>query len=245
MSHVWTLEERHALHVLATHYPQSYWVDRGAIFNHVFGLQLSHKKVRDEYGGHKNGRRNAPIGLPTRSVMWNDHVCRDEFNLLPYSQQQVQARRQLVQRIQTSINQLGLRNNNGLGAINMLDRRVRADTNVLFVAAPAAAVANPAPAPASNTTAPASVNAPSSSAAASTTSTDPAQGGRPWYHTQEIIKEGGRFVYRPVDNLSYSVSPTNTFGRLVDFSSTLSMNVQVCDLTVCLVCRHGRAPRAE
>jgi hypothetical protein len=240
MSHVWTLEERHGLHVLATHFPQSYWVDRGAIFNHVFGLQLSHEKIRDEYGGHKNGRRNAPTGPPTRSVMWNDHVCRDEFNLLPYSQQQVQTRRNLLQRIQASITQLGLRNNNGLGAINILDNRVRADTNVLFRAAATAAVANPVPAPASNTTAPAAATASSSSAAAGTTSTDPAQGGRPWYHTQEITKEGDRFVYRPVDNLSYSVTPTNTYRRTVEFSSTLTVTVQVCDLAVCSVCRHGR-----
>lgn len=141
MSHQWTLEERHVLHILATHFPQSYWTDRGAIFNDVFGSNLAHTKVRDEYGGHKNGRRNPPSGIaPTRSVMWNDHVCRDEFHLLPYSQQQVQVRRQLLQRIQASINSLGLRNSNGLGAINMLDSRVRADTNALV------AVDTPAPA---------------------------------------------------------------------------------------------------
>ena len=242
MAHQWNLDQRHALHILATHYKDSTWADRGAIFNDVFGLQLSHEKVRDEYGGHKNGMRNAPTGIaPTRSLMWNDHVCRDEFNLPgPYNQQQAQDRRQLLQRIQASITRLRLDRNQGLMAINMIQGRIRADNNFPALAGPAPPVATAAAAPASNTTAPAGTTASSSSAAAGSASIGPAQGGRPFYHTQEIIKEGGRFVYRPVDNISYSVTPTNTYRRQVEFSSTLTMNVQVCDLAVCSVCRHGR-----
>ena len=247
MAHQWNLDQRHALHILATHYKDSTWADRGAIFNDVFNLNLSHEKVRDEYGGHKNGMRNAPTGIPpTRSVMWNDHVCRDEFNLPgPYDQQQAQDRRRLLQHIQASITRLGLARNQGLMAINMIPGRIRADNNSPALAAPTGAVANPAPASASNTTALAGAGASFSSAAAATTSTDPAQGGRVWYHTQEIVKEGNDFVYRSKDGLSYDTTPSNTYRRLVKFSSTLTKTIQVCDQAVCSVCRHGRAPRDQ
>lgn len=240
MSHQWTLDQRHALHILATHYNDSSWPNRGAIFNDVFGVNLAYAKVRDEYGGHKNGMRNAPSGIaPTRSLMWNDHACRDEFNLLPYDQQQVQDRRRILQSIQASITRLRLDRNQGLMAINMIPGRIRADNNSPALAAPAAAVANPAPAPASNTTALAGAGGSSSSAAAATTAcTDPAQGGRPWYHNQEFIKQGDKFVYRPVEGLSYAVTPTKFYRRPVWFSDTLSMSVQVCDQSVCRVCRH-------
>jgi hypothetical protein len=120
----------------------------------------------------------------------------------------------------------------------MIPGRIRADNNSPALAAPAAAVANPTPAPASNTTALSGAGASSSSAAAATTSTDPAQGGRPWYHNQEFIKQGDKFVYRPVEGLSYAVTPTKLYRRPVWFSDTLSMNVQVCDQSVCRVCRH-------
>lgn len=244
-SHQWNLDQRHALHILATHYKDSSWVDRGAIFNDVFGVHLSHEKIRDEYGGHKNGRRNAPTGIaPTRSVMWNDHVCRDEFHLSgPYNQQQAQVRRQLLQRIQASINSLGLSNQDGLLGITMHSNCVRADTNVMYIAPHAAPVANAAAAPASNTTALADASASSSSAAPTTTSTDPAQGGRLWYHTQEIVKEGEDFVYRPKEGLSYSVTTSNTYRRTVKFSSSLTKTIEVCDMAVCMECRRGRAVR--
>ncbi|GAB7333653.1 hypothetical protein MBLNU13_g05210t1 [Cladosporium sp. NU13] len=247
MSHQWTLAERHALHIMATHYPQSTWADRGTIFNDVFSVNLSHEKIRDEYGGHKNGMRNPPSGIaPTRSLMWNDHVCRDEFNLPgPYDQQQAQDRHQLLQRIQASITRLGLARNQGLMAINMIPGRIRADNNSPALAAPAAPTAAPAATPARNTTAPTGAGASSSSAAAASSSTDPAQGGRPFYHTQEIVKEGNDFVYRPKEGLSFAVTPSKTYRRLVKFSSTLTMTVQVCDQAVCIVCRHGRAPRDQ
>lgn len=243
-SHQWNTDQRHVLHILATHYKDSSWVDRGAIFNDVFGVNLAYTKVRDEYGGHKNGMRNAPTGIaPTRSVSWNDEVCRDEFGLPgPYNQQQAQLRQQLLQRIQRSIRNLRLDRNNGLMAINMVVGSTRADNNS---SAPAAPVANPAPVTASNTTALAGASASSSSAAAATTSTDPAQGGRLWYHTQEIVKEGGEFVYRPKDGLSYSVTPSNTYRRTVKFSSTLTKTIAVCDMAVCMECRRGRAVRDE
>ena len=178
--------------------------------------------------------------------MWNDHVCRDEFNLPgPYDQQQAQDRRRLLQHIQASITRLGLARNQGLMAINMIPGRIRADNNSPALAAPTGAVANPAPASASNTTALAGAGASFSSAAAATTSTDPAQGGRVWYHTQEIVKEGNDFVYRSKDGLSYDTTPSNTYRRLVKFSSTLTKTIQVCDQAVCSVCRHGRAPRDQ
>lgn len=250
MSHQWTLAERHALHIMSTHYPQSTWADRGAIFNDVFNVQLAHEKVRDEYGGHKNGMRNPPSGIaPTRSLMWNDHVCRDEFNLPgPYDQQQAQDRRQLLQRIQASITRLRLDRNQGLMAINMIPGRIRADNNSPALAAPAAPAAAPAPAPPSNTTALSGPSASSSSApaaTATTTTTYPAMGGRPWYHTQDIGKEGNKFVYRPVAGLSYDVTPSKTYPRPVEFSSTLTKTIQVCDQAVCMFCRRGRATRDQ
>lgn len=246
-SHQWNTDQRHVLHILATNYKDSSWADRGAIFNDVFGVHLSHEKVRDEYGGHKNGMRNAPSGIPpTRSVSWNDEVCRDEFRLPgPYNQQQAQLRQQLLQRIQRSIRNLRLDRNQGLMAINMMDHRIRADNNSPALPAPAAAVANTAAASASNTTALAGASASSSSAPAATTSNDPAQGGRLWYHTQEIVKIGEEFVYRSVDNISYSVAPSNTYRRTVKFSSTLTKTIDVCDMAVCMECRRGRAPRDE
>lgn len=258
MSHQWTLAHRHCLHIMATHYPESSWIDRGAIFNDVFGLRLSAEKVRDEYGGHKNGKRHQPGGVkPTRSLMWNDDVCRDEFRLPgPYTQEQAQMRQHLLQRIQASINQLGLSRNQGLMAINMIPGRIRADNNAPAGGPPAAqpAATLPAPAPASASAAPdttlAAQGTPSSSAALDNTAaddlpTDPALGGRLWYHTQEVIKVGGRFVYRDVPGISRSVTPRQTWRRKVDFTPTFTPTVQVCDQGSCMVCRRDRPVRDD
>jgi hypothetical protein len=253
MSHQWTLGQRHCLHIMATHYPESTWIDRGTIFNHVFTVSLAYDKVRDEYGGHKNGRRNMPNGVkPTRSLMWNDDVCRDEFHLPgPYTQEQAQVRRDMLRRIQRSINDCGLSTNQGLMAINMIPGCIRADNNSpaggALAAQPAANV--PAPASSSATTTLAGQSASSSSATADntadSTSTDPALGGRAWYHTQEITKVGERFVYRAVPNLSRSVVPAETWKRLVEFSPTVTRSVQVCDQGRCMVCRRDRPIRAD
>ena len=100
----WSIEKRHCLHILATHYPTSTWAERTAIFNDVCNDNRTANQVRDEYGGHLAGQRVRPNGLkPTRSVQWNDHVCRDEFVTGPFTQQQQIDRGTIFDRIQTSI----------------------------------------------------------------------------------------------------------------------------------------------
>lgn len=146
--HTWTIANRHCLHILATHYPNSTWLLRGAIFNHVFYTNLAYSYVRDEYGGHKHGRRGMPT-KPSRSLMWNDHICRDEFHLPgPFDATQQADRAIVLQQIQNAINFLGFGNRPGLGAVNMVPGMVRADTNTVAGGAPPPAVpAAPRPPP--------------------------------------------------------------------------------------------------
>jgi hypothetical protein len=80
MSSKWTAKERHCMHLLATHHQGSSWPDRAAVFNAVCAENLTSSQVPNEYGGHSAGRRRPGV-KPTRSVMWNDVICRDEFNL--------------------------------------------------------------------------------------------------------------------------------------------------------------------
>jgi hypothetical protein len=104
----WTSQKRHCMHVLATHYPDSNWPDRAAIFNVVCNERRTANQVRDEYGGHKSGRFVAGQ-KQTRSKMWNDEICRDEFGLPgPFNPQQQIDRGTVLLDIQTAINTLGL-----------------------------------------------------------------------------------------------------------------------------------------
>lgn len=137
----WTINERHCMHILATHYPYSSWVDRAAIFNEVFTETLTATQIRDEYGGHKAGQRNRPGNLkPTRSVQWHDHVCRDEFNLSgPFDLVQQTDRGILLQEIQNAIVTLGLTRNKGLRAVALVNGMDMADTSLAPVGAAAAA----------------------------------------------------------------------------------------------------------
>lgn len=262
MSHSWTIAERHCLHILATHYPDSTWVDRAAVFNRVFSSNMTHQQIRDEYGGHKAGQRNQPGGKkPTRSVQWNDHVCRDAFRIAGgFNATQQTDRRNMLQSIQTAINALGLTGNDGLGAISMVTGIIRADTNVVATAAavapglnapfPAPAAAGPsAAAPPTGQPAATSASAPAGNTAANDShdteadddneETDPARGARDFYHVRELQRQVGSdvFLYRPVDGTPYDVEPAGTFERTVRFPGDLVLRVDVCDFSKCSVCR--------
>ena len=116
----WTSQKRHCMHVLATHYPDSNWPDRAAIFNVVCNERRTANQVRDEYGGHKSGRFVAGQ-KQTRSKMWNDEICRDEFGLPgPFNPQQQIDRGTVLLDIQTAINTLGLSGHTGLGAVSLV-----------------------------------------------------------------------------------------------------------------------------
>jgi hypothetical protein len=131
----WTDQVRHCMHVLATHYPASDWHDRAAVLNVVCTETLTANQVRDEYGGRTAGRRIRPGNAkPTRSLKWNDEICRDEFGLAgPFNQQQQVTRGTILRDIQAAITSLGLGNNAGLGAVSLVAGMDRA------YAAPAAA----------------------------------------------------------------------------------------------------------
>jgi hypothetical protein len=199
-SHTWTLEQRHFLHIMATHYPRSTWAQRGRIFNNLFSTNFANSdKIRDEYGGHKSGKR-VEGSKPTRSTKWNDEVCRDEFKIPGgFNQQQAAERRTILQNIQGAITRLGMAREDGLMALNVVVGMIRADNNAVSLPASAAPVVNPAPAPAVSTTA----AAPSASAAQATSTSSSAiglstmansstsaaaQGNRPFYHSRELRK---------------------------------------------------------
>jgi hypothetical protein len=118
----WTDQRRHCMHLLATHYPTSTWPDRAAIYNLVCVDNRTPNQVRDEYGGHTAGRRNRQGGgKPTRSIRWNDEICRDEFGLAgPFNAQQQIDRGTILRDIQAAITSIGLNGNAGLGAVNLV-----------------------------------------------------------------------------------------------------------------------------
>jgi hypothetical protein len=250
-SHSWTLEQRHAMHIMATHFPESTWAQRGKIFNHIYGTTFPEGiKIRDEYGGHKSGKRVAGY-KPTRSTKWNDDVCRDEFKLGGFNAQQVADRRAILQSIQGAITHLQMSREHGLMALNVVEGMIRADNNAVSLPAPTAPVANPAPAPAVSTApAPSSAPAvPSStptptavglSTLANSSTTAAAQGNRPFYHSRELRKSNttiDHYVYTPVMGLSYSVVPSKTYKRYVEFSADVTKQVEVCALKECAVCK--------
>lgn len=260
--HTWSLEERHALHILATHYPNSVGADRTAIFNQVFSLDMSWEKIRDEYGGHKAGSRNRPGGLkPTRSIMWNDHVCRDEFGLPgPFDQQQAADRLAILQRLQAAINSLGLSGRPGLGAISILPGMQRADTGAVPSSSNTAAQA-----PAAYLTATASgpagggnniddedaeqdeqentgeggegETAEEEQAEGDENKADAEHGGRDFYHVREVVKVGDDWVHQPIPGLAYRATvPTSTWFRKVNFADSVVKQVRICDIRRCGVC---------
>lgn len=261
MVHTWTTDERHCLHLLVTHYPESSWEDRAAISNRVNGHNFIVGTWRDEYGGHKAGRRNRSDNKkPSRSTMWHDDICRDEFEIAGgFDARQQQDRLNMLQRIQAAINQLGLSGSPGLGAVDVRPGWISAGTNVIVTAATYVAPANVvAPAPAAPAlpaaSAPTGQATASSSAPAGNTAgnddddddpeadedndeTDPAKGARDFYHGQELRREGEEFVYTPVLGISYDVTPGKTWKRTVRFPNNLIMVIQVCDHASCRVCR--------
>jgi hypothetical protein len=247
-SHKWTLEQRHFLHIIATHYPESSWAQRGKIFNSVYSTTFPNSdKIRDEYGGHKSGKRVEGT-KPTRSTQWNDHVCRDEFRIPGgFDVKQITDRRAILQSIQGAITSLGMSREHGLMALDVVEGMIRADNNAVSLPAPAASVANPAPAPAVSASAPTAQAATSTatavglSATANSSTSVAAQGNRPFYHSRELRPSettSGHFVYKPVLGLSYSVVPTKTYKRHVEFSAGITQHVNVCALEACGVCRN-------
>jgi hypothetical protein len=92
--------------------------------------------VCDEYGGHNDGRRekNGKKLKPSRSTMRNDEVCRDAFNLHGpfdvgyFTETQKDIRRDLLERIQTSIMGLRFTFAKGLDKFDVLEDMDRADT---------------------------------------------------------------------------------------------------------------------
>lgn len=218
MASGWTAQKRHCMHILATHYPDSSWPDRAAIFNLVCNDHRTANQARDEYGGHKSGRL-VPGIKQTRSKMWNDEVCRDEFGLPgPFNAQQQIDRGTILQNIQAAINTLGLGGNAGLGAVSLvpgmqLANVALANSNTAGItptglAATAPPLIGPAPAsaPAQAGTSSSAATAPAANTAATATATtandegdddesdddglvDPANGGAAWYHSWEIQRE--------------------------------------------------------
>jgi hypothetical protein len=170
----WTDRVRHCMHILATHYPASDWHDRAAILNLVCVETLTANQVRDEYGGHVSGRRNRPGNVKaTRSLMWNDEICRDEFGLPgPFNQAQQITRGTILRDIQAAIVTLGLGNNPGLGAVNLVVGMDRANV-ALATAGPGA----PAPAAPVPTTSAATTAAPLATLAGPSTTAATAQAG--------------------------------------------------------------------
>lgn len=261
-THTWSLEERHALHILATHYPDSVGADRAAIFNQVFSLDMSWEKIRDEYGGHKAGSRHRPGGLkPSRSIMWNEHVCRDEFGLPgPFNQQQAADRLAILQRLQAAINSLGLTGRSGLGAINILSGMQRADSSAASyssnmaaqgpVVSSSAAVLGPSGGGNSNDddnaeedeqedTAGVGVGEITEEAQAEWNydEADAGHGGRDFYHVREVVKVGDDWVHQPIPGLAYRASvPTQTWFRTVKFADGVVKQVRICDIRRCGVC---------
>lgn len=249
MSHSFNVPQRHCLHIMFTHYPEATWPDRGRIFNEIFQTNLTYTRIRDEYGGHKAGKRDQPGGAkPSRSLQWNDHICLDEFGLGPYSPQQVQDRRNMLIQIQAAITRLGLDRTQGLMAVNVTVGMIRADNNIVAGPALGAAGTNPAPAPAASTAAPSSSALGGQAAASSSTttgpsvghSTDPARGGRPFYHSREFAPHeslGGHFSYKPVQGLPYGATPEKTYRRMVEFSPGVIVQAQACEFGSCTVCK--------
>lgn len=265
MVHAWTSDERHCLHLLVTHYPDSSWADRAAICNRVFGHNFIIGIWRDEYGGHKAGQRNRPNGKkPSRSTMWHDDICRDVFEIAGgFDARQQLDRLNILQRIQAAITQLGLSGSPGLGAVDVRPGRINAATNVMVtaatyvapavVAAPAPAAPAPVVAPTPTGQATASSSAPAGNTAGNddddddaeadedNDETDPAMGARDFYHSRELPRVGEEFVYTPVPGISYDVTPSKTWRRTVRFPNNLIMVVQTCDLASYRVC--GRRVR--
>jgi hypothetical protein len=251
-SHAWTLEQRHAMHIMATHFPESTWAQRGKIFNRIYGTTFPEGiKIRDEYGGHKSGKRVAGF-KPTRSTKWNDDVCRDEFKIDGgFNSQQVADRRAILQSIQSAITHLQMSREHGLMALNVVEGMIRADNNAVSLPDPTAPVVTPAPAPAvsaipSSSSAPPAPSTTTSSTAVglstnvNSSTTAAAQGNRPFYHSRELRKSTttiNHFVYTPVMGLSYSVVPSKTYKRNVEFSAGVTKQVEVCALKECVVCK--------
>jgi hypothetical protein len=252
-SHTWTLEQRHVLHIMATHYPQSTWFQRGQLFNALFSTTFPNSdKIRDEYGGHKSGKR-VEGSKPTRSTKWNDEVCCDEFKIPGgFNQQQVADRRAILQNIQGAITRLGLGREPGLMALNVVEGMIRADNNAISLPAPAAPAVNARPATAVSTAATAPPTSAAQSTETSTTAvglstasncstTAASQGNRPFYHSRELRKSTtmtDHFVYTPALGLSYSMVPSKTYKRYVEFPSNLTKQVEVCALEACGVCKN-------
>jgi hypothetical protein len=233
------------MHIMATHFPESTWAQRGKIFNHIYGTTFPEGiKIRDEYGGHKSGKRVAGY-KPTRSTKWNDDVCRDEFKLGGFNAQQVADRRAILQSIQGAITHLQMSREHGLMALNVVEGMIRADNNAVSLPAPTAPVANTAPAPAVSTApaVPCSTSTPTAVGLftpANSSTTAAAQDNRPFYHSRELRKSNtttDHYVYTPVMGLSYSMVPSKTYKRHVEFSTDVTKQVEVCALKECAVCK--------
>lgn len=257
----WNEGVRHCMHILATHYPTSSWADRATIINHICNETLSPNQVRDEYGGHTSGRRNRPGNAKaTRSFMWNDEICCDEFGLAgPFTQAQQVTRGTMLRDIQAAIVTLGLGNNTGLGAISLVAGMDMANVALATVAgtttatAPAITAAASASAPAlagPSTTASTAQAGPSTTTSALTTQTghkrtrsdlDSAGGSivnaedglAAWYHSREILREGpsGHLTYREIPGLSYDQPPMSTIGRRVRFPAK---GMEWFDIRICV-----------
>jgi hypothetical protein len=244
----WTEGVRHCMHILATHYPTSSWADRAAILNLICNETLSPNQVRDEYGGHPSGRRNRPGNAKaTRSFMWNDEICCDEFGLAgPFTQAQRVTRGTMLRNIQAAIVSLGLGNNTGLGAVNLVAGMEMANFALATVAgttatmapavAPSVAAAPPATLAGLSSTAPAAQAGPCTATTAPTAQTghkrtrsdsdsddgimvNAEDGLAAWYHSREIVREGpsGHLTYREIPGLSYDQPPMSTIGHRVRF----------------------------
>jgi hypothetical protein len=179
----WTDTKRHCMHLLATHYPSSSWPDRAAIYNRVCADNRTANQIRDEYGGHTAGRRNRQGGgKPTRSVRWNDEICRDEFGLPgPFDAQQQIDRGTILRDIQAAINTLGLSGNAGLGAVSLVAGMqlanvalANSNTGGVAPAAPAATASSSAAPLAGTATTAVSAQAGTSSTAVTAPATDAA-----------------------------------------------------------------------
>ena len=184
----WTDQVRHAMHILSTHYPGSDWHDRAAILNLVCVETLTPNQVRDEYGGHVSGRRNRPGNVKaTRSLMWNDEICRDEFGLPgPFNQAQQVTRGTILRDIQAAIVTLGLGSSAGLGAVNLVAGMDRA--NVALAAAGPGEPTSTAPVAAMSA---ATTAAPPAALAGPSTASAPAQAGPSNASTSRPAKSTG------------------------------------------------------
>lgn len=150
----WTDEKRHCLHILATHYPSSSWAERVAIFNQVCNDTRTANQIRDEYGGHSAGQRDRSDGRkPSRSIRWNDIVCRDEFGLAgPFNRQQQVDRGTILHNIQATIVLLGLNGSGALSTVTLVAGMAMADVSLAPGNTAAAAPPTAAPDTAASTT---------------------------------------------------------------------------------------------